>query len=64
MGERPAGRYLDRFEQIRRLQEHLVSRARAAGVPLVENDSIDRAVGTVMELVLAAVERRSGSGGR
>lgn len=53
--ERPATRYLDRFEQIRKLQAHLVQRAEEAGVPIVDNVNLDRALSQTMALVLDAV---------
>ena len=56
-GERPADRYLDRLEQIRKLQSYLTERARTSEVPVVENASIDASLATVMELVLDAVDR-------
>ena len=54
-GERPADRYLDRFAQIRKLQDHLVARAQARGVPVIDNANIDAALGQAMELVLDTV---------
>jgi len=53
--ERPADRYLSRFEQIRKLQDYLVERAQAEGIPVVENVNIDRALAAVMDLILDAV---------
>jgi 2-phosphoglycerate kinase len=53
--ERPAERYLLRFSQIRKLQGHLVQRAEALGVPVVENVNIDRALTEVMDLVLDSI---------
>lgn len=55
--DRPAQRYLDRFEKIRKLQSYLVERARASGVPVIDNASIDAALAQSMELVLDAVGR-------
>ena len=55
-GTRPAQRYLAAFDEIRVLQEHLVAGARAAGVPVIENANLDEALGSLMELVLDAVE--------
>ena len=55
--ERPESRYLDRFDDIRRLQDLVVSRARREGVPVVENTGADRAARTVADLVLDAAER-------
>ena len=55
--ERPMAKYLDRFEEIRRLQCFLVARAERAGVAVVENESADAATAAVAELVLSAAER-------
>ena len=63
-GHRPAERYLDRFEQIRKLQDYLVGQARMEGVAVIENDSIDRALPRLMDLVLDSVSRVSSSESR
>ena len=55
--ERPESRYLERFDDIRRLQELLVGRALQAGVPVIENDDADAAARTVADLLLDAAER-------
>jgi 2-phosphoglycerate kinase len=55
--ERRESRYLERFDDIRSLQELLVSRARREGVPVIENEDADRAARTVADLVLDAAER-------
>jgi 2-phosphoglycerate kinase len=55
--ERQESRYLERFGDIRRLQELIVGRARRAGVPVIENEDADRAARTVADLVLEAAER-------
>ncbi len=55
--ERPESRYLERFDDIRRLQDVIVGRARREGVPVIENDDADRAARTVADLVLDAAER-------
>jgi 2-phosphoglycerate kinase len=60
-GHRPAERYLDRFEQIRKLQDYLVGQAREQGVAVIENDSVDRALPRLMDLVLDSVGRVSSS---
>ena len=62
-GDRPADRYLTRFEQIRKLQSYLVEQAHARGVPVVENETIDHALGNVMGLVLDAVGRATRADG-
>ena len=56
-GARPLTKYLERFEDIRRIQAFLVERAADVGVPVIENDSVERAVGEVLELVHRAAER-------
>jgi 2-phosphoglycerate kinase len=57
--ERPADRYLSRFEQIRKLQDYLIERAEAEGVRVIENVNIDRALAEMMDLILDAVGRVS-----
>jgi 2-phosphoglycerate kinase len=51
-GMRPVQKYLERLDDIRRLQEFVVERARENGVPVIENTSVDDTVGAVIELVL------------
>jgi 2-phosphoglycerate kinase len=55
--ERPESRYLERFRDIRRLQEVIVGRAHRAGVPVIENEDANRAARAVADLVLEAAER-------
>jgi 2-phosphoglycerate kinase len=55
--DRPMSKYLDRFGEIRRLQDYIVERADRAGVPVIENESAERATRAVAELVLSAAER-------
>jgi 2-phosphoglycerate kinase len=55
--QRPTAKYLDRFAEIRRLQDYLVERAEREGVPVIENESADEATAAVAELVLSAAER-------
>jgi 2-phosphoglycerate kinase len=55
--ERPESRYLERFGDIRRLQELIVARAHRAGVPVIENEDADKAARTVADLVLDAAEQ-------
>jgi 2-phosphoglycerate kinase len=56
-GQRPAERYVRSLPQIRKLQDFLVDRARAHGVAILENSSLDRTLAQVMDLVLDAVGR-------
>jgi 2-phosphoglycerate kinase len=55
-GNRPAERYLAAFDEIRVLQRHLAELARAEGVPVIDNENVDQALGRLMGLVLDAVE--------
>lgn len=62
--QRPAERYLRSLPQIRKLQDFLVERARVHGVSVLENASLDRTLGEVMELVLESVRQSGGCEGR
>jgi 2-phosphoglycerate kinase len=53
-GVRPYEKYLDCFDDIRLIQTYILGRARKHAVPVVENGSIEDAIGEVMELALAA----------
>jgi 2-phosphoglycerate kinase len=53
---RGSSKYLDHFEEIRRIQTYIVERARKSGVAIVENADVERATGEVMELVVSAAE--------
>jgi 2-phosphoglycerate kinase len=56
-GVRSLKKYLDSIDRIRRVQSFLVSRAQEAGVPVIDNQSIDDAVSTAMDIVLDAVNK-------
>src|SRR3989442_203268 len=56
-GLRPHSKYIDRLDDIRRVQEHIVSRARRHDVPVIENSDIDAAIGQVIDLVLEAADQ-------
>jgi 2-phosphoglycerate kinase len=56
-GVRPVEKYMDRFDEIRRIQRLIVSRARRNRVPVIENMNIEHAISSVMELVLSGAER-------
>jgi 2-phosphoglycerate kinase len=60
-GTRPAQRYLERFDAIRELQDHLRERARESGVPVIDNHNIDETLTALMGLVLDAVGRPAGA---
>jgi 2-phosphoglycerate kinase len=54
-GNRPAERYLARFDDIRVLQDHLVERAQAEGVVVIGNESVDGTLTRLMTVVLDEV---------
>jgi 2-phosphoglycerate kinase len=56
-GTRAMAKYLDRIDDIRRIQNVLVSRALREGVPVVENANVDRSIDEVVSLVLDAAEQ-------
>jgi 2-phosphoglycerate kinase len=56
-GLRPMDKYLRALPEIRRIQDYLVARAEAAGVPVIDNTHMEHAVNEVIHLVLAEVER-------
>ncbi len=57
-GTRRQEKYIDRLDDIRRVQDHIVRRAERAGVPVIENrGGIESTIGAVLELVYAGVEQ-------
>jgi 2-phosphoglycerate kinase len=56
-GLRPHAKYVDRLDDIRRIQGHIVGRARRHGVPVIANPDMREAIDAVLELVLASAER-------
>jgi 2-phosphoglycerate kinase len=56
-GLRPHAKYIDRLDDIRRIQDYIVRRARRHGVPVIGNTDIRSAIDRVVELVLASAEQ-------
>jgi 2-phosphoglycerate kinase len=56
-GLRPHQKYLERLDDIRRVQEHIVRRARRHGVPVIANTDMREAIDALLELVLASAEQ-------
>jgi 2-phosphoglycerate kinase len=54
-GIRPLRRYIQGFAKIRKVQDYILAQAAKQGVPVLENESIDRTVKAVMAGVLDAV---------
>ena len=56
-GVRAHGKYIDRFGDIRHVQDFIVEQAEKTGVPVVQNGNIENAIGAVMELVFDRAEQ-------
>jgi 2-phosphoglycerate kinase len=56
-GTRAMAKYLDRLDDIRRIQTYVSGRARRESVPVVENANVDRTIDRVIGLVMDAAER-------
>ena len=56
-GLRPHQKYIERLDDIRRVQEHIVRRARRHRVPVITNTDMREATDSVLELVLASAEQ-------
>lgn len=54
-GIRPLRRYIENFNQIRRIQRYIVARATQYGVKMVDNESIDHTIKALMSEILQAV---------
>jgi 2-phosphoglycerate kinase len=61
-GLRPLEKYLDSLPQIREIQEYLIQRARRHDVPVIVNDSLDGAIGDVLDLVLRRADQLVAAG--
>jgi 2-phosphoglycerate kinase len=49
-------RYLDRLDDIRRIQSYLASRARREGIAVVENANVERSIDEVVGLVIDSAQ--------
>jgi 2-phosphoglycerate kinase len=56
---RPAKRYVDGFQNIRRLQRYVTDQALAHGVPVIPNHSFDRSIAAVVDLVMERATTRA-----
>ena len=56
-GLRPHQKYIERLDDIRRVQEHIVRRARRHRVPVISNTDMRDAIDAVLGLVLANAEQ-------
>jgi 2-phosphoglycerate kinase len=51
-GSRTSGAYVQHFDQIRLIQQHLIELARGAGVPLIPAENLDRAIDKGLEVIV------------
>ena len=56
-GLRPHAKYIERLDDIRRVQDHIIWRAKRHKVPVIANNDIRGAIDTVLELVLSSAEQ-------
>jgi 2-phosphoglycerate kinase len=56
-GLRPHAKYIERLDDIRRVQDHIIGRARRHNVPVIANNDIRGAIDSVLELVLSSAEQ-------
>jgi 2-phosphoglycerate kinase len=56
-GLRPHAKYIERLDDIRRVQDHIVGRAKRHKVPVIANNDIRGAIDSVLELVLSSAEQ-------
>ena len=56
-GLRPLEKYLEGMPEIRAIQDTLLERARRFDVAVIENSTLDEAVGQMLDLVLTRAER-------
>ena len=56
-GRRVLARYLQGFGEIRKIQDFILERAATEGTLVVENISIDDAVGTVVDALYGIIEQ-------
>jgi 2-phosphoglycerate kinase len=60
---RPATRYLDGFDRIRRVQRYVKSQALSHGVPVIPNYNFDHTLAAVLDLVMERVTERAAQAG-
>jgi 2-phosphoglycerate kinase len=56
-GIRPMDKYLERIDDIRRIQTYIVGRAEREGVQVIENANVERTIDQVIEVVMRTAER-------
>jgi 2-phosphoglycerate kinase len=56
-GIRAMAKYIERLDDIRRVQTYIAGRARRENVPVIENANVERTIDQVIQLVMQAAER-------
>ena len=56
-GIRAMDKYLEKLDDIRRIQTYIVGRAQRQGVPVVENANVERTIDQVIGIVMQSAER-------
>jgi 2-phosphoglycerate kinase len=56
-GVRHHDKYIERLDDIRRIQDHIVRRAERTGIPVLRNSGVEATIGSVLELVYASAEQ-------
>jgi 2-phosphoglycerate kinase len=56
-GLRPHAKYIDRLDDIRNIQDHIVRRARRHRVPVIAHPDMRQSIDAVLELVLTSAEQ-------
>jgi 2-phosphoglycerate kinase len=56
-GIRAMDKYVERLDDIRRIQTYVVGRARRESVPVIENTNVERTIDQVIELVMRSAEQ-------
>jgi len=61
---RPMDRYIERFENIRRVQKYIKSQALSHNWPVVPNYNLDQALAAVIDIVVEKATERAGAAGQ
>ncbi|GAB4251066.1 MAG: hypothetical protein Kow00122_08680 [Thermoleophilia bacterium] len=62
-GRRPFIRYLEHFDEIRKIQEFILARAEEEGTLVIDNVNVDDAVGLVVDALYELIESQAVTGG-
>ncbi len=60
---RPADRYVEGFDKIRKVQKYIKSQALSHGVPVIPNYNLDQSLATIIDLVVERTAERAATPG-